>query len=297
VPRPWQAIRSRLRRRGLPADREAAAREAFWLRAGSITPYVAAEHHGIAYILPTAIGPKWFLDGGRAEFVVLERACAVLRGQGRLSGEDTIVDIGAHIGTTSIAALTNHGFTRAVAVEPDPAHLPLLRANVALNGLHDRVQVVAAAMSDRRGHERPFLQGSRKGDSYRWMKGRLVEESPPEAVAVETVALDELAAQGIIEPARTGLLWFDCSSCEHEALQAAETFLQRNTPLVFTVRRHQFAKPTPLLERLRDIYEHAVDLRSPSLAEPVSRWSPTFRQIDDLRLIPEDKKVTDVLVF
>jgi FkbM family methyltransferase len=205
--------------------------------------------------------------------------------------------VGAHVGTTSIAALTNHGFARAVAIEPDPDHLPLLRANAALNGLDDRVAVIAAAMSDTGRPEQPFLQGSRKEGSYRWMKGRLVKEPSPDAVAVKTVALDDLADSGVIDPGSTGLLWFDCSSCEQQALGAAAAFLEQRTPLVFTVRRNQFTKPTPLLERLRATYLHVIDLRNPTLAEPPSTWTPTFRALDDLATLPEGKKLTDVLVF
>jgi FkbM family methyltransferase len=260
-----------------------------------MTPYVAARHRGIVYLLPTEVGPKLFANGGRAEFVVLERACAILREAGGLEGDETIVDVGAHIGTTSVAALTNHGLARALAIEPDPAHIPLLRANVALNGLHERVTVIGAAISDSR-RDQPFMQGSRKGDNYRWMKGRLVEEASPTSVAVKTLSLDGLAEDGTLDPAATGLLWFDCAGCEGPALRSASRFLERRVPLVFPVRRGQFTESTPLLALLRDVYERVVDLRSPNLSEPVSTWAPTFRPIDDLVRLPEGKKLTDVLV-
>jgi FkbM family methyltransferase len=170
-----------------------------------MTPYVALQHLEEVFLLPTRIGSKVFATEGRSEFVVLERACVILRGEGRFSGRDTIVDVGAHIGTTTIPALSRQGFVRAVAIEPDPAHLPLLRANVALNQLEERVTVVAATLSDASRLQQPFSQGSRKG---------------------------------------------------------------------------------------------VVDLRSPRLAEPISTWTPTVRPVDDLvRLLPEGKKLTDVLVF
>jgi FkbM family methyltransferase len=296
VPRPWQLLRAVLER-GFSSKRSGTkASEEFWALAKAMTPYVAAQHHGIVYILPTKVGPKLFVNGGRSEFVVLQRACAILVDAGRLEGKETIVDVGAHIGTTSIAALTNHGFVRAVAIEPDPDHLPLLRANVALNGLDEKVTVIAAAMSDTAGR-RQFNQGSRSEGADRWMKGRLAEKPLATAVAVETVALDALAEAGILDPAKLGLLWFDCSSCEKEALRSASAFLEHRVPLVFTLRRGQFSPASPLLARLRDTYEHMVDLRSPSLAEPVSAWTPTFRPVEDLVTLPEGKKLTDVLLF
>jgi FkbM family methyltransferase len=298
VPRAKKLLRALLRPTSPETARGAHARAAFWDSARSMTPYVAAQHRGIVYLVPTVVGPKFFLDGGRAEFVVLERACKVLGDAGRLEGRDTIVDVGAHIGTTSIAAVRSHGFARAVAIEPDPAHLPLLRANVALNGLDDRIAVVPAAMSRTQGSEQPFVQGIRKDDTRRWMKGRLVAEDNPGAIPVDTVSLDALVERGVIEPASTGLLWFDCAGCEHHALDAAVHLLEQRMPLVFPVRRSQFTPSSPLLERLRRTYARAIDLRHPSLADPVSDWSPVFRGLDELSALPaEGKKLTDVLVF
>ena len=263
-----------------------------------MTPYVAVEYRDDVFVLPTAIDGKLFVSAGRrSDLVVLERVCAILRDAGRLAGKETIVDVGAHIGTTTIPALTHHGFVRAVAIEPDPVHLPLLRANVALNGLEERVTVIAAGVSDAHRERQPFVQGSRKEGSYRWMKGRLAEEPSSGAVSVETVALDGLAEAGIVDPATTGLLWFDCGRCEEQALRSASLFLEHRVPLVFTLRQRQFTDAGHLLARLRETYGHAVDLRSPSLAEPVSEWVPTLRPIDDLATLPEGKKITDVLVF
>ena len=262
-----------------------------------MTPYVAVDRDGLVILLPTAIDAELFLASGRrSDLVVVERACSVLRSAGRLAGGETIVDVGAHIGTTTISALQHHGFAQAIAIEPDPRHLPLLRANVALNGVHDRVLVIAAGLSDRRRRQ-SFRQGTRKEGAYRWMKGRLVEEPSPGAIAVDTVTLDSLAEEGVADPSATGMLWFDCGSCEEYALDSASAFLGRRVPIVSTLRRRQTAEPTPLLAHVRANYEHVVDLRSPSLADPVSSWTPTLRPIDDLGALPERKKITDVLVF
>lgn len=262
-----------------------------------MTPYVAVQHGSDVFLLPTLIDPKLFVTAQRSDFVVLERACATLRGAGRLAGGETFVDVGAHIGTTTISALTQHGFLRAVAIEPDPDHLPLLRANIVLNGLDERVTVIAAAMSDTLRQQQPFVQGRRKEGACKWMKGRLADKPSPTAVTVETVALDGLAEAGIVDPATTGLLWFDCSTCEQAALRAASAFLDRRVPIVSTLRRNQFAGPSALLTQLEETYEHVVDLRSPNLVEPVSVWTPTFWPVGDLATLPERKKITDVLVF
>ena len=297
MPRSRRLLPSSFRR--IPPERRTlAARAAFWEQARTMTPYVAMERGDDVFLLPTLIDPRLFVNASRSDFTVLERAAAVLRDAGRLTGQETLIDIGAHIGTTTISALTGGSFLRAVSIEPDPDHLPLLRANVALNQLDERVTVIAAGVSDTQQQQHRFAQGSRKEDSYRWMKGRLVDETSAASVTVATVTLDGLAEEGVIDPATTGLLWFDCGRCEEQALQSAAVFLEHRVPLVFTLRQRQFTEPgNPLLARLRETYEHAVDLRSPSLADPVSEWAPTLRPIDDLATLPEGKKITDVLVF
>jgi FkbM family methyltransferase len=276
----------------------ARARAAFWERAKSVTPYVALQHSNDIFLLPTEIDSKVFAVAARPEFVVLERACVLLRAEGRLAEQHGIVDVGAHIGTTTISALSEGGFAWAVAIEPDPVHLPVLRANLALNNLDERVTIIGAGMASRRWLGQPFLPGSRKEGSYRWMKGRLAEEPSVDTISVETVTLDGLVEAGLADPATTGLLWFDCAGCERRALESASVFFDQRVPIVFPLRREHFSEPNPLLERLTSTYEQVVDLRSPRLSDPLSTWAPTIRPARDLPgLLPERKKLTDVLLF
>ena len=261
-----------------------------------MTPYLALQRGEEAFLIPTSIDAKVFTTGRRPEFPVLERACAVLRAGGRLAGGETFLDVGAHIGTATIPALLQQGFARAVAVEPDPTHLPLLRANIAINGLEDRVAVIAAAVSDS-ARQQHFSQIGRKSPG-RWMKGRLTDEASPITVVVDTVTLDGLVAAGVVDPDLTGLLWFDCAGAEEPALEAASTFLERRVPIVFPLREHHVTNAGGLIARLRDTYESAVELRGPRLAEPLSTWVPAVVPAEDLAsLVPGRKKLTDVLLF
>jgi len=166
-----------------------------------MTPYLAAQHGEAVFLVSTLSGgaEKLFVQNAkRSEFVCLERACAILRDAGRLTGPAAIVDVGAHIGTTTIPALTRHGFARAVAVEPDPDNIRLLRVNVALNRLHERVTVIQAAVSDTPRKQMLWSPGSEEGG---WARGRLIDEPSTTAVVIDTVTLDGLAEAGIIEPA------------------------------------------------------------------------------------------------
>lgn len=65
-----------------------------------------------------------------------------LAGRGQLRPGGTFVDIGANIGSQTIYAMLSGHHARALAVEPVPANAKLLRMNMMLNGLEDRVGTV-----------------------------------------------------------------------------------------------------------------------------------------------------------
>jgi len=272
------------------------ARNEFWEAAKPMTPFVALERPDGVFLLPTSIDAKLFVEGSRGEFIVLPRALEALRRAGRLAEHRNLVDIGAHIGTTTIPAVRAHGIEEVVAIEPDPDVLVLLRANLELNGVTDRVKVVDAAVAGTEG-EAAFRQGTRTPYVHRWMKGQLVSEPSAATVPVRTVTLDGLVREGVIDPAATALLWFDCAGREEEALQTAESFLARRVPIIFTLRRSAVVRGSSLVELLASEYDSAVDLRHPSLGGDVSAWAPTVRPIGELRDLRIRSKLTDVLVF
>jgi FkbM family methyltransferase len=58
----------------------------------------------------------------------------------------TYLDLGAHIGAIVVAVLVDNPACRAVAIEPLPENLALLRHNIAENGVADRVTVIEGAI-------------------------------------------------------------------------------------------------------------------------------------------------------
>jgi FkbM family methyltransferase len=258
-----------------------------------MTPYVAVENRGDVYLAPTWISSAFFNPNvPRAEFVCLERACAILRDAGRLD-RSLFVDVGAHIGTSLIPALTQHGFARGVAIEPDPGNLVVLRANLALNGLEANVAVVPAAVSAAPGRLW-FLPGRERGG---WARGQLRTEPTPGAEPIDVVTLDSLAEAGDVDPADTGLLWLG-KGFDDAALLAASTFLALRVPIVRVFVRGRMTEASPFLRELKERgYEYAVDLRSPSLKKPLAAWPRLLQPVDDLPAITPRKNVTDMLIF
>jgi FkbM family methyltransferase len=72
-----------------------------------------------------------------------------------------ILDVGAHHGIYAVEALRRFPAAQLVAVEPNPESCRRLRANLALNGLTGRAEIVEAALAARAG--RAFLQRSPEG--------------------------------------------------------------------------------------------------------------------------------------
>jgi FkbM family methyltransferase len=277
-------------------DPQRARKREFWSLARALTPYVAAEHPDGVFLVPTRAHKKFFIRGEPKDARVLERAVDILRRTGRSPEQSTLVEVGAHIGTTTIPALTRHGFARAVAIEPDPDNLRLLRANVALNGLHDRVTVIDGAVTDTPGR-RQFLPGTRRGspEAYLWTKGELTDARLPGSITLKSFTLDSLCEAGLVDPAAAGLVWLDCQKHEERALRSASIVLEHRVPIVFVLRPGKLERSRPLMRALGKTYESVVELRHPA-PRPGVDWSPVFQPIDALVTLSDRKRLTDVLV-
>jgi FkbM family methyltransferase len=292
--RPDGALKRLLARRS-PVAREKAARRRFLESAESFTPYVVAERREGTFVLPVHGAAKLFANPRRTEFVVLARALQTLVEHGFEATAGTIVDVGANIGTTVVPALVLHGFERGVAIEPDPENRKVLRASLALSGVDDRVAVVGAAASSGPG-EATFTRQRWGGGKHRIGSGRL-RDDPAQAsdlISVETVSLDDLAAQGVIDADSVSLLWLDVQGHEGEVLEGGSSLLRRRVPVVFALRPRELSRPGILAELLGRQYDTLVDLRHPSLKEG---WTPELETIDALEQRFGRRLTTDMLAF
>jgi FkbM family methyltransferase len=175
--------------------------------------------------------------------------------------------VGAHVGTTAIAAVRRFGFGSAVAFEPEIENYRLLRANIALNGLDAQIATFDVAISNRVGTAELKLRPAFGA------KHRLLDhpEAGTTTVAVPVTTLDALAAEGRLDPERAGLLWLDVERHELEVLEGARTLVERAVPVVieFTPRAlRRDRKLDPLTDLLTRHYSHVVDLRQRSKDGP-----------------------------
>lgn len=158
-----------------------------------------------------APGAKAALYFGWYERAEIDQVCAYL------APDVDVVELGASIGANTVEILKRvRPTTRVVAVEPDRRNLVLLRRTLALNGLSDRVVVVAAAI-DYSGAAHAAFAPARADH----LRGRLHPGSGEPAEPVPCTTLGALrAAHRIgrfqlvcdIEGAEVGVLWDDADA-------------------------------------------------------------------------------------
>jgi len=67
-----------------------------------------------------------------------------------------LIDIGANIGTISIAAVSHGFFEKAISIEPEPSNYSLLVANVHINKLAERILTINKALGNRNDESLEF---------------------------------------------------------------------------------------------------------------------------------------------
>ena len=143
-----------------------------------------------------------------------------------------LLDIGANIGGICIPAVKSCCIERAIAVEPDHRNCDLLHANIAINGLRHKIDVIERAASsvddeiavmglspDNYGDHRIFQTRA---------PGRFGESEWAQST-VRTIRIDSLVAD---DPDQSCFVWMDIQGYEGLALLGAEQLLARKPPLV-----------------------------------------------------------------
>ncbi len=282
-------LRHVLRRRGRGSETaqtvEWEARKTFFNAAAGLTSYVGDDVDGLTFIISTqdrGRGRLLFTKRALKEWRPLDRALAHLdaRGLGDYARERVFVDVGANIGSPCIPAVRRHGFRCALALEPEPANFRLLRANVAINLLEDRIDSYPVAASETGGVVPLAIHRGKSG------RHSVRPPQPGEpSIQVEAVALDDFLPKVGLGPADIGLLWIDVEGHETEVLLGASALVRARVPIVVEVTR----KSSTLIA-LVPHYPEFADLREDSPITPISGLEMS---IEGLR----GKEATDVLLI
>jgi FkbM family methyltransferase len=233
-----------------------------------LAPFMSVAIDGTVYFFDPSdpTGSELFLDRKpRTDHTRLRRAVHALDRAGAATQRRTFLDVGAHIGTTTLFALRSLRFSDAVAIEPSLENMRLLRLGVLANGLEDVVKTVLAAVSDQEGIAELVVGGL--GSEYH----HLPRAGPSSALRelVKNTTLDTLAAAGVFDPDHVSLAWLDIEGYEMHALAAGTYLLERGVPLVIEVCRDKLIETGKLGDVASLLGQHYTDVLdlSPSSAE------------------------------
>ena len=203
----------------------------------SIAPFLLSTRTEDGFSCAEVNGLKMFLDPAEEA----SHAGAFLWGQyepattavfmAMVTDGDVVVDVGAHWGYFTLLAASRCGERgRVFAFEPHPKNFALLAKNVEANGLTN-VVAVQKAISNRPGSAKLFQARMTASHSLCSLppEWRLGGSSATEAIAVDTVALDDFFAQSSVEPR---LIKMDIEGAEPLALAGMQCLIERNPLLV-----------------------------------------------------------------
>ena len=241
-------------------------------------PYLVTGSHE-QFVVSTAdkvIGRELFLHG-EFDFSKLQAALAILARR-PIPAPTHLIDVGANIGTITIPALKRGLMYTATAIEPHPDNLRLLRANLALNGLEDRVTVLAQAVGDRTDTTLLLRESATNSGNHTIGQN---------GIPVRSTLLDNLS----FPP--DSLLWMDIEGYEGHALKGAERLLATGIAVVcefnpsFLIRSDGMAAFYHALEG-KIIYDLQSEDHTSSTLDAIA---------DKLSLRPRHLQWTDILAI
>jgi FkbM family methyltransferase len=272
----WRATRLAKETFAFPRPERAILRWAAFAAARPFTETLSATVDGIRYFVSTrdqSVGRVVFM-GRIPDGDLLDEYLDLIGnelGRPTVKGA-TCVEVGANIGTTTLPVVLRHGAQLCIALEPAPANLTLLRANLAANGVGpDRVRVLPVAASDRPGTVEFELSLGNSGDHRVRRHERpvanerdLYGERQRPVITVPTARVDDILAEQNVELSDVGLVWIDTQGHEGHVLAGAPRLLASTAPIImeywpYGLRR---AGGLELLHRqLQDSGRRIIDLR------------------------------------
>jgi FkbM family methyltransferase len=168
-----------------------------------------------------------------------------------LSG--TAIDIGAHIGTITLALLADHPDLRVVAVEPLPENCDLIRINLVANGWEDRATVVRGAIAKGKSARIAYdFDGPDYLRNHRYIGGMTLGKDADHA----TITVPAVRLSSLID-GDCPLLKVDCEGCEWDlladpAVARVERIVGEGHPSDWLARVHRALDATHDIEVLSD---------------------------------------------
>jgi FkbM family methyltransferase len=180
-----------------------------------------------------------------------------------------VIDVGANIGFYTVLAARLLPTRRVLAIEPTAGAFGRLEANLALNGVADRVIAFKGAASDRAGELTiNTVAGMEEFSSL----GTIIHGAAAgQAVSSERVAaetIDALVARHGLVP---GLIKIDVEGAEGQVLEGAQSTLETHRPVVLSELSRALlepmgSSPEAIIAQFRGLDYEVIDAIDPAMA-------------------------------
>jgi len=218
----------------------------------------------ILFTNDNVISKEMFISGN-FDIIKLERTLEFLNKKKKIK---TVYDIGANIGIICIPAIKRGLIENAYAVEPEKKNFELLKLNISLNNLEDKIVPYNYALSNK---DDEFVEMEIATDNYgdHRIKNKIIfnthGEEDRKTVKVETKKFDTLFKN--INPLND-LVWMDTQGYEPIVLSGANNLINSKTPLVLEFWPYALKRAglwEKMFEHLKN-FDYYVDLSDQNLS-------------------------------
>lgn len=231
------------------------------------------------------VGRQVFSTNG-LDFDKFETAAEIFRECRGAGAIDVLVDVGANIGTIAVPAVKRGFVDRAIAIEPEKNNFRLLRCNLLLNDIEDRVVAIQTAAGDQHSEVTMEISPTNSGDNrirVSEAKGLYGEDKRPTTV-VRIAPLDDVIEINQHALTARSVVWIDIQGYEVFALKGLKKQLSALPVLVIEFWPYGIMRAgSHLDELLQEVagYSGFFDLRSPHVRRKISELSEIWSEFSN----------------
>lgn len=175
---------------------------------------------------------KLLFINGEFDFKILKKSLKYL---GKKKKRKTLINIGAHIGSSCIEAIKKNYFENAIAFEPAVRNYRLLQANILINSLEDRIKAYKMAISDKKKILKLSINKKSNSGDNRILKNTYKKNY--EVIKSET--LDSFTSH---LSRVNSLIFMDVQGHEPYVFKGAKKTIKKKIPIVFEFSPYLFDK-------------------------------------------------------